>query len=143
MKKYLLLSVPAIIFSLASFAQTRISAADASKHIGERVTINGRIFSGKAGAANRAQTVLHLGAAYPNQQLTIVISQEDRKNFSYKPEDYLLNKRVTVTGRLVDLDGKPEIIVNDSGDIRTDESSTEPEFKPLDVSGFSRFFEED
>ena len=72
-----------------------------------------------------------------------MINQEERKNFSVKTEDYLLNKRVNVTGRLIDVDGRTEMVVNDIAEIRSEETSGEFEVKPLDVSGFSRFFDEE
>ncbi len=142
MKFSLLLLFIIAFFSYPALSQARISSGDASRHIGERVSIAGKIYSAKV-FTRPQQTILYMGGNYPNQHLTLVINQDERKNFSVKTEDYLLNKRVNVTGRLIDVDGRTEMVVNDITEIRSEENSGEFEVKPMDVSGFSRFFDEE
>ena len=99
-------------------AQT-ITAADASKHIGEKGTVCGKVFGGRYfETANRQPALLNMGAAYPDNPFTFVIFGEDRKKFSYRPEEFLVNKEVCVTGQIVDYKSKPEIVVSDSVQIK-------------------------
>ncbi len=96
-----------------------ISAADASKHIGEKGTVCGKVFGGRYfETANRQPALLNVGAAYPDNPFTFVIFGEDRKNFSYSPEVFLVNKEVCVSGQIIDYKSKPEIVVTDSAQIR-------------------------
>jgi len=43
-----------------------------------------------------------------------VIYGDSRAKFSYKPEEFLVNKDVCVTGEIKDYRGKPQIVVTDS-----------------------------
>jgi TonB family protein len=70
-------------------------------------------------------TLLSVGAPFPDQPLTLVINQEDRKNFVQPEEDYL-NKTVMVTGRVVTYKGKPQIVLHDRQQILS-VSDTEPQ----------------
>ncbi|MDP4148831.1 MAG: S1/P1 nuclease [Bacteroidota bacterium] len=62
-------------------------------------------------------TLLNVGAAYPNQKLTIMIKGEDRGKFKVAPETAYANKSICVTGVVTEYRGKPEIIVTDPGQI--------------------------
>ncbi len=121
MKKYLL------AFSFVALATTGLQAQsitpqDASKHIGETVTVCGKIFGGRFFEKND-RTLLNMGAAYPNNSLTILIDGENRKKFTNPPEDFYTNKEVCITGAIRDFKGKPEmeiveisqIVVNEAG----------------------------
>ena len=130
--------------SIVAHAQSRIPSIEAQKHVGERVTVTGKIVGAKVVSASRSrQTILYMGSAFPNQHLALVIQQDDRKYFPYKPEEFLLNKRVSVTGKLVDTEGRTEMVLNDAGDVKAEGPGEEPGIKPMDVGTFSRFFEED
>jgi hypothetical protein len=62
-------------------------------------------------------TLLNVGAAYPNQKLTIMIKGEDRGKFKVAPETAYANKHICVTGLVTNYRGKPEIVVTDPGQI--------------------------
>jgi micrococcal nuclease len=62
--------------------------------------------------AKNAPTFLNVAGAFPNQALTVVIWEDVRKLFPYKPEEKLLDKKVCVTGRLEEYKGKPQIVVH-------------------------------
>lgn len=93
-------------------AQQKITLAEINKHIGDSVTVCGKITGGKfLDAVKNQPTFLNMGAAYPNQLLTVVIWGNTRKLFSYKPEELLKAKEVCVTGRIELFKEKPQIVV--------------------------------
>ena len=93
-------------------AQQNINLKDVSKHVGDSVTVCGKIFSGKfLDKSNNQPTFLNMGAEYPNQVLSIVIWGNTRKLFSYKPEEKLKNKNVCVTGKIETYKNKPQIVI--------------------------------
>ena len=96
-------------------AQSPVPAKDAAKHVGEKVTICDKVFGGRYFETAKDQpTLLNMGDAYPNNPFTFVIYGDDRKKFSWKPEEYLINKEVCVTGEIKDYRGKPQIVVSDT-----------------------------
>jgi hypothetical protein len=82
-----------------------IEISDAAKHTGESVTITAKAYSSRDMGSF---ILVNLGAAYPNQLLTIVL----RGNSKDKGQE-IDGKTVTVTGKVIDYKGKPEIEVND------------------------------
>ena len=115
MKKYLLLLVVSGFVSFKVSAQN-ITPQEASKHIGEKVTICGKIFGGRFFEQNE-KTLLNMGGAYPDHSLTIVIAGADRKKFDVKPEQFYTNKEVCITGEIRDYKGKPEVQVTEISQI--------------------------
>jgi micrococcal nuclease len=110
----------AVLITLCSFkvsAQIKIAAKDAAHHIGETVTITDKVYSTKL-ITQSNMTLLNLGGYYPNQTLTIMIPGADRENFKGLPEVYYKGKDVTVTGKIVDYHGKPEIVVTDPSQLK-------------------------
>jgi len=100
-------------------AQQNINLKDVSKHVGDSVTVCGKIFSGKfLDKSNNQPTFLNMGAEYPNQILTIVIWGSTRKLFSYKPEEKLKNKSVCITGKIEVFKNKPEIVVHSVSQVK-------------------------
>lgn len=103
----------------AGISQIKIKPEEAASHIGDSVTICGKIFGGKfLDAAKNQPTFLNVGAAYPKQLLTIVIWGNTRKLFSYKPEEALNNKTVCVTGRIETFKDKPQIVVTNPSQLK-------------------------
>jgi len=96
-------------------AQT-IIAAEAGKHIGEKVTVCGKIFGGRYFEKNE-KTLLNMGGSYPDNPITIVIDGADRKKFLTKPEETFLNKTVCISGEIKDYKGKPELQVTEVAQI--------------------------
>src|SRR5919112_3146256 len=95
--------------SISTNAQTKITADQSGKHIGESVTVCGKIFSGKyLSQSKEAPTFLNVNGNYPKQQLTIVIMKDVRQHFSYDPIKKLVNKNVCVTGTIKEYKGNPE-----------------------------------
>ncbi len=117
--KNLLFALLLAFLSFTSDAQVQIEAAKAKEHYGEVVTLCGKIYSGRyLENANNQPTLLNLGGEYPKQLVTIAIFQVDRKNFPFKPETYYPNTEVCVTGKLIEFRGSPEIIVQNTEQIK-------------------------
>jgi micrococcal nuclease len=114
MKKLFVFTVLLVCFRQLN-AQAVISAAEAAKHLKEKATVCDKVFGGRwLENANEQPTLINMGAAYPGSPFTFVILGDNRLKFSYKPEEFLVNKQVCVTGEIIDYKGKPEIIVTDS-----------------------------
>lgn len=62
-------------------------------------------------------TLLNLGAAYPDETMTVVIKGADRSKFKITPEIEFLNKTICVTGKQIMYKGKKEIVVTDTAQI--------------------------
>jgi len=97
-------------------AQTTITAKEVSSHKGEVVTVVDKVYGTKLIAAT-SMTILDVGGYYRNQTLTIVIKGADRAKFN-QPEQYFKGKQIVVTGEVMDYKGKPEIIVNDTTQLK-------------------------
>ncbi|MFB9843648.1 hypothetical protein [Mucilaginibacter ginsenosidivorans] len=117
MKRCAIFSLFIVLAIYSASAQTKIRAKDAAKHIGETVTITDKIYGTKL-FENTNMTLLDMGGSHPNQYLTIVINGADRPKFKDKPEDYYKGANVSVTGKIIDYKGKPEIIVTDPADLK-------------------------
>ena len=97
-----------------------ITVDEASNHIGETLTVCGKVFGGKyLENSNGKPTLINMGASYPNNSFTLVIFGDIRVNFSYTPEEYLNNKNICVTGLIKMFKGKPEIVVSNESQITT------------------------
>lgn len=94
-------------------AQTVIKLEDVSKHIGDSVTVCGKVADMRYFENSKNKpTFLNIGARYPQQSLTLVIWETARAMFTAaKPED-LMNKEICITGRIILFKEKPEIIID-------------------------------
>jgi hypothetical protein len=109
--KYLYTLILCVLLAGICSAQTTIAAKDAKAHIGETVTITDKVYGGKLLSSN--MTLIDLGGRYPNELLTVMIPFADRSKFSGQPEIDWKDKTVTVTGKVIDYRGKPEIAISD------------------------------
>ncbi len=110
MKKLLLffLLVTAVQYA---FAQT-FTSEDAGKHIGDSIKICGKVFGGRFfETSNNSPTLLNMGAAFPNNPLTVMIPGNVRMSMGYIPEQELKDKNICVTGTVILFKEKPEIVV--------------------------------
>jgi hypothetical protein len=102
---------------LKAIGQTTITAKDAAQHLNENVIVCDEIYGGKY-LSSADITLLDVGGHHPNEQLTLVIKGDDRKKFKSPPEEAFKEKKVCITGQIVDYKGKPEIIITDPGQIK-------------------------
>ena len=111
-----LLIIAATTFLPASALAASLSTEEASKHVGETVTVCGTVASANHAVRSRGEpTFLNLDKAYPNQVFTAVIWGNDRPRFG-APET-LLGKHVCTTGQIKLFRGKPEMILSDPGQL--------------------------
>lgn len=115
-----------VILSVAAgpWATTTLAASlspdDAPAHVGAQATVCGVVASAKYAARSRTQpTLLDMGQPYPNETFTAVIFGSDRTKFG-EPETALLGKRVCVTGKVQNYQGKPEMILTDPSQIASE-----------------------
>jgi len=83
-----------------------IEAKDAAAHVGENVVVRSKVYGFKA---LEGLTLVNLGAAYPNQVMTLVLRNEATSLASE-----IDGKVIRVAGKVEIYKGKPEIIVRDS-----------------------------
>ena len=111
MKKLRVLALCAFMLNTAS-AQTSVELKDLGAHVGDSVTVCGTIYSARFFSASKdSLTLLNMGAAYPNQLLTILIRPGLRGAFAKAPEEAFRNKMVCVSGKVILYHDKPEIIL--------------------------------
>ncbi|NVM66855.1 hypothetical protein FHW88_005173 [Mucilaginibacter sp. SG538B] len=83
-----------------------IPLADVGKHKGELIATTGKVYSSKDIGS---MVLVNLGAAYPNQLLTIVL-----KGNAKQLAGQITDKTITAQGKVIDFKGKPEIVVTDT-----------------------------
>lgn len=117
MKPAILIAIGLFVYSLVN-SQTVIKLEDVRQHIGDSVTVCGKVYNARyIESANNSPTFLNLGATYPNQLLTVVIWGEVRKNFISKPEEVFLNKNVCIIGKVEIYKDRPQVILRKSEQI--------------------------
>jgi S1/P1 Nuclease len=109
----------AIAKTFTKVSSTTINPEDAANHVGETLTVCGKVFGGRyLKNSGSSLTLINMGAEYPNNPFTLVIYGSDRSNFSYVPEEFLAGKIICVTGLLKLYKGKPEVIVSRESEIQ-------------------------
>lgn len=112
MKRTLLLLTGLLFATLPIFAQQAIVPEQATQFVGQQVTVCGKIYGGKhLKSAKNQPTFLNMGAAYPKQQLTLVIWSNIRKTFAAAPEVAYNGKTVCVTGKIDTYKNQPQIVI--------------------------------
>ncbi|WP_345952928.1 S1/P1 nuclease [Mucilaginibacter sp. PAMB04168] len=84
---------------------TVVKLEEIKNYTGKIVTVSGKAFSSRDIGS---MVLVNLGAAYPNQLLTLAMKGEAKSLGSS-----IEGKEVTITGQVIDYKGKPEIIVTD------------------------------
>ncbi len=87
------------------------NTTQAASKVGSTVSIVGKVVSTKFIPKSQS-TFLNLDQSFPKQIFSIMIWQDGRRNFSYKPEEELEGKYIVVTGKVeLDKNGVPGITV--------------------------------
>ena len=95
-----------------------LTAEQAAEHDGEVATVCGEVASATYAARSRGRpTFLNLDEPYPDHIFTIVIWGENRGRFREAPELLYRDKRICVTGEIETYRGKPQIEVEEPGQI--------------------------
>jgi hypothetical protein len=87
-----------------------VKLEDIKSMTGKTVRVQGKVYSSRDIGS---MVLVNLGAAYPNQLLTIAL-----KGSAKDLGSQLADKTVTVVGEVIDYKGKPEIIVTDPSKIK-------------------------
>ena len=97
------------------------TALEAAKHIGETATVTDKVED--VHRAKGGSIFLNLGGRHPNQAFTVFISTANADAF--KDVKVYQGKTISVTGKIQDHKGKPEISVKSPADItsKTDDLS--------------------
>lgn len=118
MKKLLLIIITILTVKISS-SQTAIPLSEVSKHVGDSVKVEGKVYGTRHFPDSKnTPALINIGTGFPNQLLTVVIYGDDRKNFKAQPEEYFKDKEVVVTGKVELYHGKPQIVVHDAGGIK-------------------------
>lgn len=107
----------AILFVFSATAQQKIQIDSVGAYIGQKVTVCSKVFGTHVTKGEKPVTYLNLGAAYPNQKLTLVIFQKDKPNFPPTPEEYYNLQEVCATGKLKEYKGRAEMILSKKDEI--------------------------
>ena len=100
-----------LFFVSAVSAQINIKLEDVSKHIGDSVTVCGKVAGMRYFENSKNKpTFLNIGANHPNQSLTVVIWETTRALFTTKVDD-LMNKEICITGRIILYKERAEIVI--------------------------------
>lgn len=117
--KTLVLTIGICLGNLYAFSQSAIRVADIRKHIADSITTSDKIFGGRSIEHNNV-TILYIGGQFPEQLFTIQIKEPARTQLNLKhPEDFK-GRKIKVTGKVVELGGKPSIVVTDSRQLQID-----------------------
>jgi len=103
----------ALAIYCTGYSQTKIELKDISSHIGDSVEVQGTIFGIRYFEnAKNAPILINVGAAYPNQLLTIVVFDDVRKQFKLSLDEKSAKGNIAwVTGKVELYKGKPQIVI--------------------------------
>jgi hypothetical protein len=112
LKKLSALFLNQLIKENIAFAIPSINLEDIEKHVGDSISVCGKVYGGRyLESVSSKPTLINVGAQFPNQLLTIVIYGSDRQNFEESPEDFYKDKEVCVSGKVELYNKKPQIVV--------------------------------
>jgi DNA/RNA endonuclease YhcR with UshA esterase domain len=110
----LLLAAGLALTASPALAET-VAPNEAQQHVGQTVTVEGVVSAVHHAASGRA-IFIDMGGRYPDNSFAAIIFKDDARKF---PDiDSLDGKTVDVTGPIRLHNGKPEIILNDPGQIK-------------------------
>jgi len=108
----------ALFLSASAYSQKEIKVEEAKDHVGDTVKICTRIFGTIVNDNAKGDgTYLFAGGNFPDAPLTILIRNENRRFFDYKPEKDLKDRDVCITGRIELVKDKPQIFVSKQSQI--------------------------
>lgn len=103
-----------ITFSFTCAAQQTIKLEQIKDHIGDSVKLEGKIYSVRfLETSKNTPTFINVGAAYPNQLLTVVIWGDVRKNLAVLPNAKDAGNRIIVSGKVELYNGQPQVVIRD------------------------------
>ena len=119
MKTNLGILILIVMLPFFGLSQKIITADQASKHVGEKATVCGKVMGVKYSSSSKGSpTFINIDKPYPNQLLTIIIWGSDRKTFSDTPENLYSGKNICITGTITQYKGDPQITVKNQDQIK-------------------------
>jgi len=106
-----------LLATVPLIASDPISSAQAKDHIGETVTVCGKVADSRYVETGSHVTFLNFDKPFPNHTFTAFIPAENRSKFGTPEKDYR-DKDVCITGKIQAYRGKPEIVVSDPEQIK-------------------------
>lgn len=117
MKRFALVLITMLGMSYA-YGQYPTVSADSLKYFeGKVITVCHEVTSTFVTKSANKTTFLNFGD-FPSQKFTVVIFNEDLKNFKYEPAEFLKGKTLCITGDVRMYNCGPEIIVEQEEQIR-------------------------
>ncbi len=100
-------------FTFKNFGKNKINTSQVKNYIGQNSCVCGKVVSTKFNENGKSNpTYINLDKKYPEQLFTLMIFGQDRKNFTYKPEEFLRDKTICIKGKITEYKGEPQIIAN-------------------------------
>jgi hypothetical protein len=110
-----------VVFLLAAgaaLAADPIPSSEAKNHVGETGVVCGKVADSRyLDSSARRPTFLNFDKKYPDHTFTAVIFGEDRAKFG-TPEKEYLDKKVCVSGKIENYNGRPQMVLTDGGQIK-------------------------
>ena len=101
------------------FSQT-LSPNQAKDYIGKKITICGQVSGSYYSYKTKGKpTFLDMGGKYPASTFTVLIWSNYLNKFKYDLKE-LDGKNICVTGFIKEYKGKPEVVVSDPNQIKTE-----------------------
>lgn len=101
-----------LVYSICAVAQN-IPATEASRHVGERATVCGKVAETHTASTSRGNpTFIDFEKSYPGEVFTAVVWQHDRANVGNVPRIGVL----CVSGVITEYHGRPEIVIHSASD---------------------------
>jgi endonuclease G len=102
-----------------NFEKGQIGTAQVKYFFGETATVCGQVVATKYKINGKSDpTYINLDKKWPETVFTLMVFGKDRINFSYKPEEFLTDKKICVTGKVGEFNGTPQIIATDETQIQ-------------------------
>ena len=103
--------------ALPLLAADPVPSAQAKDHVGETVTVCGKVADARYLDSGNHATFVNFDKPYPDHTFTIYIAGENRAKFGTPEKDWL-SKDVCITGKIQDYRGKPEIVATEASQIK-------------------------
>lgn len=92
--------------------KSALDVTEVNKFVGDSITVSGRVLSAaNPGNTAASPTILTVAGSSPGETLTVVVDNKSAGGFPASPENYYLNRDITVSGRLEMVQGKPQMVV--------------------------------
>jgi hypothetical protein len=113
------------------FSESALLTSDAAAHLGEEAEVCGYVAEViyERDAEGRP-TYLRFDNPAPNQSFTVLIEGERRPRWSDKPENYYPTQTVCAKGTIVDVQGKPGMVIGQVFNLKTQGGGAGPGISP-------------